>query len=195
MTQDSNLIGPVPPGEEELSTWSCARIQTGNRPHRTGPQPSDGDPGGEPAPGGRMTRHLKNSPAGVEPASTARRGPLPVPLAPASQLLSAFSLSSPGIEPGLRPSQGRVRSGTLQGHHLQPPGEESNLSLRFRKPSCLPHTRRVHHALPPGDLRRRTTVQQQLQVPGSNRANQPYESRLGTDPPAVTRGRFELPVP
>src|SRR5208282_3808896 len=37
-----------------------------------------------------------------------------------------LSVSSPGVEPGPRPSQGRVRSATLQGHSFQRPTEESN---------------------------------------------------------------------
>jgi hypothetical protein len=41
----------------------------------------------------------------------------------------------------------------------------------------------------------RTAIQFQLQVPVSNRADRPYESQLGACPPAMTRGRFELPGP
>ena len=47
----------------------------------------------------------------------------PYRLAPAPR----HSVSSPGVEPGPRPSQGRVRSATLRGHvSFQRPAEESN---------------------------------------------------------------------
>ena len=53
-------------------------------------------------------------------------------------------VSSPGIEPGLRPSQSRVRSGTLQGHVVcQYLARESNPVLRFRRPPCVRHTRKA----------------------------------------------------
>ena len=56
----------------------------------------------------------------------------PYRLAPAPR----HSASSPGVEPGLRPSQSRVRSATLRGHSFQCPAEESNLVRQFRGLPC-----------------------------------------------------------
>ncbi len=57
----------------------------------------------------------------------------PYRLAPAPR----HSVSSPGVEPGPRPSQGRVRSATLREHiSLQRPAEESNLVRQFRGLPC-----------------------------------------------------------
>lgn len=68
------------------------------------------------------------------------------------------SVSLPGVEPGLRPSQSRVRSITLQGRILRTtasleatpvasrgllPTEESNLARLLRRQSCVLHTRRA----------------------------------------------------
>ena len=59
----------------------------------------------------------------------------PYRLAPAP----SHSVSSPGVEPGPRPSQGRVRSATLRGHvSFQRPAEESNLVRQFRGLPCHP---------------------------------------------------------
>ena len=47
------------------------------------------------------------------------------------------SVSSPGVEPGPRPSQGRVRSATLRERvSFQRPAEESNLVRQFRGLPC-----------------------------------------------------------
>ena len=60
-------------------------------------------------------------------------------------------VSSPGIEPGPRPSQSRVRSGTLQGHVVQQPAEESNPVLQNRSLPCNPaHSQAVLLAARPG---------------------------------------------
>ena len=77
----------------------------------------------------------------------------------------------------------------------QHPTEESNLVRRLRTPSCVPHTRRARRE--PRSPDRTHTRQQslELQVPDSNRTGRPYENQLGTRPPAVTWGRFELPMP
>ena len=56
-----------------------------------------------------------------------RLAPAPIP-----------SVSSPGVEPGPRPSQGRVRSATLREHSFQYPAEESNLVRQFRGLPCDP---------------------------------------------------------
>ncbi len=62
------------------------------------------------------------TPVGVEPTYT---GLQPVAVPSGS---SVVEVSSPGIEPGPRPPQSRVRSGTLQGHvkFAKQPAEESN---------------------------------------------------------------------
>ena len=55
------------------------------------------------------------------------------------QLPRHRSVSSPGIEPDPRPSQSRVRSGTLRGHFaVQQPAEESNPVLQIRNLPCYP---------------------------------------------------------
>lgn len=59
----------------------------------------------------------------------------PVPLATAS----SHSVSSPGIEPGLQPSEGRVRSGTLQGH-------SAHSHSRIRE-SATPHSITGHNSV------------------------------------------------
>jgi hypothetical protein len=53
---------------------------------------------------------LSETPVGVEPTWT---GLQPVAVPSGSSVV--VSASSPGIEPGLRPPQSRVRSGTLRG--------------------------------------------------------------------------------
>ncbi len=70
----------------------------------------------------------------------------PYRLAPAP----SHSVSSPGVEPGLRPSQGRVRSATLRGHvSFQRPAEESNRGTRaagsgsFEDCHAIRYTRRA----------------------------------------------------
>ena len=52
-------------------------------------------------------------------------------------------MPSPGIEPGLRPSQGRVRvrSHSEDVEPLESPARESNPALRLRRPPCARHTR------------------------------------------------------
>ena len=56
-------------------------------------------------------------------------------------------MSSPGFEPGPRPSQSRVRSTTLRGRskHIrdQYPAEDSNLVRQLRRLPCVQHTRRA----------------------------------------------------
>ena len=70
---------------------------------------------------------------GVEPTST---GLQPVAVPSGS---SVVQVSSPGIEPSLRPPQSRVRSGTLQGRVVvQQPAEESNPVLQNRSLPCDP---------------------------------------------------------
>ncbi len=88
------------------------------------------------------------APAGVEPASavlqTAARPSGPGALRPPA--LPRRAMSSPGIEPGLRPSQGRVRvrhtpRTSIETRPLEPPTRESNPALRLRRPPCVRHTR------------------------------------------------------
>ncbi len=59
--------------------------------------------------------------------------------------LPPSELPSPGIEPGLRPSRGRVRirhtPRTKCASH-QSPARESDPALRLRRPPCARHTRR-----------------------------------------------------
>ena len=51
----------------------------------------------------------------------------------------SISVSSPGVEPGLRPSQGRVRiPHTPKTSLIKYPAEESNLVRQFRRLSCCP---------------------------------------------------------
>ena len=60
---------------------------------------------------------------------------LPCRLAPASR----HSVSSPGVEPGLRPSRGRVQiPHTPRTFAIQRPAEELNPVLQFRRLPCCP---------------------------------------------------------
>jgi hypothetical protein len=62
--------------------------------------------------------------------------------------LTTHPMPSPGIEPGLRPSRGRVRiRHTPRTKHAcrQSPTRESNPALRLRRPPCAQHTRRESH--------------------------------------------------
>ena len=91
----------------------------------------------------------REAPAGVEPASavlqTAAR-----PSGPGALRASALhwrAMSSPGIEPGPRPSQSRVRvrhtprTSIEKRPSEEPPTRESNPALRLRRPPCIRHTR------------------------------------------------------
>ena len=66
----------------------------------------------------------------------------PCRLAPASKLIS---VSSPGVEPGPRPSQGRMlirhTPRTISPKYL---ARESNPVLQFRRLPCFPHTRKAN---------------------------------------------------
>ena len=136
----------VPVGREQaFSTVVLSQIPVGNRPCRAGGQPSDGDPGGGSAPGNRRARHLKNLPSGVEPAMGGPGGPPPVHLAAAA----TCSVSSPGIEPGLQPSEGRVRSSTLQGRM------GTGLTI---EDWCCPVAVLDHTARPPPSAQNRSSV-------------------------------------
>ena len=60
------------------------------------------------------------------------------------QLPRRRSVSSPGIEPGLRPPQSRVRSGTLRGHiALSTPPRNRTPSGRIEVCRAIHHTRRA----------------------------------------------------
>ena len=60
------------------------------------------------------------------------------------------SVSLPGIEPGLRPSQSRVRP--PHSKDKQYPTEESNLAQLLRRQSCVLHTRRASSQYPDLEL-------------------------------------------
>ena len=57
------------------------------------------------------------------------------------------SVSLPGVEPGLRPSQSRVLPLHLKNNREKYPAEESNLVRLLRKQSCVLHTRRASSSL------------------------------------------------
>ena len=64
----------------------------------------------------------------------------PYRLAPAPR----HSVSSPGVEPGPRPSQGRVRSATLREHfHFSAPPRNRTSSGSFEDCHAIRHTRRA----------------------------------------------------
>ncbi len=70
-------------------------------------------------------------------------------------------MPSPGVEPGLRPSQSRVPSVTPRGPRPTCPARESNPVLRLRRPPRTPHARGVQveerprgESNPDRDLRR-----------------------------------------
>ncbi|MDB5388904.1 MAG: hypothetical protein JWM11_4550 [Planctomycetaceae bacterium] len=53
------------------------------------------------------------------------------------------SVPSPGVEPGLRPSQGRVHPPHSKDNWEKCSAEESNLVRQFRRLPCFQHTRRA----------------------------------------------------
>ena len=59
-------------------------------------------------------------------------------------------VSLPGVEPGLRPSQSRVRP--PHSKDSQYPAEESNLARLLRRQSCVLHTRRACNQYPDLEL-------------------------------------------
>ena len=67
---------------------------------------------------------------------------------PSGSSVGSMSVSSPGIEPGLRPSQGRVRnpahSKDRNSCRRQRPAEESNPVLQFRRLPCSSGTLARH---------------------------------------------------
>ena len=75
---------------------------------------------------------------GVEPTSIGLQ-----PIAWPSGSSVSPKVFSPGIEPGLRPSQSRVRIQHTPRTSEKHPAEESNLARRLRRPSCIRHTRRA----------------------------------------------------
>jgi hypothetical protein len=93
-------------------------------------------------PGGIIA--LQKTPVGVEPTSTGLQ-----PVAAPSGSSVSFSASSPGVEPGLRPSQGCMRNppysedvfsfvGPVTNRPHEYPAEESNPVLQIRNLPCNP---------------------------------------------------------
>ena len=81
---------------------------------------------------------------GVEPPQSETPGLRPGGLASAQPTHEQCSMSSPGVEPGLRPSQGRVRiphTPRTVADRSRSPARESNPAWRLRTPPCFRHTR------------------------------------------------------
>ncbi len=80
-----------------------------------------------------LQRIVQETPVGVEPTSIGLQ-PIAVPSGS-----SAGGVSLPGIEPGPRPSQSRVRiRHTPRTDQFQYLTRELNTVLRFRRPPCCP---------------------------------------------------------
>lgn len=81
---------------------------------------------------------------GVEPTLTGLQ-PVAWPSGSSDYSSETDRMSPPGVEPGPRPSQGRVPSLTPQRQvdktAEKSPARESNPVLRLRRPPCVPHTR------------------------------------------------------
>ena len=71
-------------------------------------------------------------------------------------LKSEMRVPSPGIEPGLRPSQSRVHPPHSKDISIERPTEESDLVLQLRRLPCFRHTRRANRANIPTWTRTRT---------------------------------------
>jgi hypothetical protein len=86
-------------------------------------------------------------------------------------------MPSPGIEPGPRPSQGRVRirhtPRTRFRADRQSPARESDPALRLRRPPCLRHTRGEDRCRPARDERTGT-----MPSPGVEPGLRPSEGRV-----------------
>jgi hypothetical protein len=87
------------------------------------------------------------------------------------------TMPSPGIEPGPRPSQGRVRirhtPRTRCRADRESPARESDPALRLRRPPCLRHTRGEDRCRPGRDERTGT-----MPSPGVEPGLRPSEGRV-----------------
>jgi hypothetical protein len=109
-----------------------------------GARPSQSRASAVPPPGEGENQGMRRD--GVEPPQSE------TPVLQTGGLASAqptrcYSMSSPGIEPGLRPSQSRVRvrhtpRTTDRIAFTERPARESNPASRLRTPQCVHHTRR-----------------------------------------------------
>ena len=128
------------------------------------------------------------TPVGVEPTSKPLCRRSPCRLAPAS----SCSVSSPGVEPGPRPSQSRVRSATLRGQLLliNAPPRNRTSSGSFEDCHAIRHTRRAGRSKCPPGLDTRPGLEPRILAPSEGPMRSSYSHRdLRSATPSDNQGR------